>query len=134
MYRDPINYFDNDELLKPAVQQKSNITTEGEDPLLQLDDDADYINDDDDEEEDEEDESAMNSADNERHRSHKACKYVTYNVSASILTIVLGSRTERERLEEGIISEAKRMVSFDFVKKYALFTPNSRVFTDTCFL
>ncbi|KAL7328998.1 hypothetical protein PS15p_207181 [Mucor circinelloides] len=100
LYRDPINYFDNDELLKPVVQQKTNTTTEGEDPLLQQDDDADYINDDDDEEEDEEDESAMNSADNERHRSHKAW-----------------SRTERERLEEGIISEAKRMVSFDFVKK-----------------
>lgn len=102
------------------VQQKINTTTESEDLLLQQDDDADYINDDDDEEEDEEDESAMNSADNERHRSHKACKYVAYNVSASVLTIVLGSRTERERLEEGIISEAKRMVSFDFVKKYAL--------------
>lgn len=37
-----------------------------------------------------------------------------------ILTTLSGSRTERERLEEGIISEAKRMVSFDFVKRYAL--------------
>lgn len=29
----------------------------------------------------------------------------------------LGSRTERERLEDGIVSEAKRMISFDFVIK-----------------
>lgn len=84
MYRDPINYFDNDELLKPVVRQKSNEAADGamgEDALPQLDDDADYIHDnddDDDEEEDEEDEHAMNSADNEHNRSHKACKYVQY--------------------------------------------------------
>ncbi|KAL9537524.1 hypothetical protein MBANPS3_011703 [Mucor bainieri] len=102
LYRDPINYFDNDELLKPAVQHKSNAAAEGamdEDPLSQMDDDSDYLNDDD-EDEDEEDEHAMNSADNEHNRNHKAW-----------------SRTERERLEEGIISEAKRIISFDFVKR-----------------
>ncbi|GAN08499.1 hypothetical protein MAM1_0207c08013 [Mucor ambiguus] len=102
LYRDPINYFDSDELLKPVVQHKSNAIAEGamgEDLLLQLDDDADYLNDDD-EEVDEAEEHAMNSADNEHNRSHKAW-----------------SRTERERLEEGIISEAKRIISFDFVKR-----------------
>lgn len=108
LYRDPINYFDNDELLKPVVQHRSNAAAavaaaaEGamsEDPFLQLDDDVDYLNDDE-EEEDEEDDHAMNSADNEHNRSHKAW-----------------SRTERERLEQGIISEAKRIISFDFVKK-----------------
>lgn len=89
----------------------------GEDPLLQLDDDADFLNDGD-EEEDEEDEHAMNSADNEHNRSHKACKCVPYiQLHGCKLTAGSGSRTERERLEEGIISEAKRIISFDFVKR-----------------
>ncbi|KAI8636638.1 hypothetical protein BD408DRAFT_425811 [Parasitella parasitica] len=100
LYRDPINYFEDGELLKPTVG-----TAENENRLRQEhDEDDDNDNDEDegsdDDDEDEEDENIINSADNKKHPSHKSW-----------------SRTERERLEEGIISEAKRMISFDFVQQ-----------------
>lgn len=73
--------------------------------------------DDDDDDDEEEEENVKNSADNESNRSHRACKFIKYISGFLDLIHSLGSRTERERLEDGIVSEAKRMISFDFVIK-----------------
>ncbi|CEP18286.1 hypothetical protein [Parasitella parasitica] len=100
LYRDPINYFEDAELLNITVG-----ATENENPSGQKHVEYKYTDDDDEEEEDSEDEeeeveSVLSSTNNDKQPSHKSW-----------------SRTERERLEEGIISEAKRMISFDFVQK-----------------
>lgn len=115
VYKKPINYFDDHELLNPPNQDVPNTLVESTSKRHQSeegsnkdysndynddDDDEDDDEDDDDsdgddldseeaeEEEEEEEENIVNSADNEHHH-HKTCKYTQMQTRLLVLTFFL---------------------------------------------